>query len=643
MMSSHSAGATTAAATGKSKFSVSDDDLPSPNYNNLSYADEVQTDEDMEFMAAAVMAPLPEEDQNEKNFFAETTIDASTLNTDNDDDTLVPLPEQDADELNDLVEVFTLVEADAELQHLPQLLPEMVPLPRQTLAEQQILQSQGLILDPKDIPLPAATLEEDLLLVCESHTIIAPEMVALPEQTAEEAESLMDVMLSLMPSPSLAQAVWVDPAGVALPVEDDAETAFFARIVEESSSVDIQVSDVREEPISSSASGTQKEQDGDGENPSQQTTFFTESQDQGRPEWENHDQENDHLRHEVLSDTTGNNSRAGDSCNTEAEPSATLALPSVSPVSSSLLDNEGWERYLQCHSLDSPFAEDSDEDDNKLAHADDFEIVPAMSANTDTPTTPMSAMVVSSPWSLSSLRRPTPRTRELASTKRQLEMWKTMAEQLRAREEMFTAQIDSLVAEMAIVLDQVEQTESERAMGMSNLEAELQKEQEFGFLSVREAALSIEEKARLESALLEAWEELDYWRSLGSPRDSVGVTSMDPTIELLQEPPMLSSIPGTTATIGSEESVSEAGDSDALTVKQYALSKAIADIEDMADVVPVSNTLEETDDASSELSTICTCGQFTRYTASCEILRLWWIIVVDPLYLPGAPVNPDPR
>ncbi|KAF9948833.1 hypothetical protein BGZ72_009265 [Mortierella alpina] len=105
----------------------------------------------------------------------------------------------------------------------------------------------------------------------------------------------------------------------------------------------------------------------------------------------------------------------------------------------------------------------------------------------------------------------TPKSLEIASTKAQLRYWSQTAARLRDQEQVLTARIDILVQEMAQVLNKCQETELgllARETIVQELRRELVKEQEFGFASVQEAALSIQEKCLLESELEESWREL---------------------------------------------------------------------------------------------------------------------------------------
>ncbi|KAF8925723.1 hypothetical protein BGZ52_006569 [Haplosporangium bisporale] len=80
---------------------------------------------------------------------------------------------------------------------------------------------------------------------------------------------------------------------------------------------------------------------------------------------------------------------------------------------------------------------------------------------------------------------------------------------------MLTVHIDNLIAEMAELIDRCEESE----MGLQATEAQLQElqqklaeEQERGFASIQEAALSIQENYLLGIALEETWKELDLMK-----------------------------------------------------------------------------------------------------------------------------------
>ncbi|CAO3573951.1 unnamed protein product [Mortierella alpina] len=109
----------------------------------------------------------------------------------------------------------------------------------------------------------------------------------------------------------------------------------------------------------------------------------------------------------------------------------------------------------------------------------------------------------------------TPKSLEIASTKAQLRYWSQTAARLRDQEQVLTARIDVLIQEMAQVLDKCQETELgllAKETVVQELRQELIKEQEFGFASVQEAALSIHEKCLLETALEESWKELGVLR-----------------------------------------------------------------------------------------------------------------------------------
>ncbi|KAG9319207.1 hypothetical protein KVV02_003971 [Mortierella alpina] len=109
----------------------------------------------------------------------------------------------------------------------------------------------------------------------------------------------------------------------------------------------------------------------------------------------------------------------------------------------------------------------------------------------------------------------TPKTLEIASTKAQLRYWSQTATRLRDQEHVLTARIDVLIQEMAQVFDKCQETElgllAKETM-VQELRQELVKEQAFGFASVQEAALSIQEKCLMESALEASWKELEVLR-----------------------------------------------------------------------------------------------------------------------------------
>ncbi|KAF9318700.1 hypothetical protein BG003_010736 [Podila horticola] len=117
--------------------------------------------------------------------------------------------------------------------------------------------------------------------------------------------------------------------------------------------------------------------------------------------------------------------------------------------------------------------------------------------------------------SSSPLTPASPRTIELAATRQQLQYWTQTATKLRDQERMLTTRIDTLITEMAELIDRCETSE----MGLQATEDELQElqrklveEQEIGFASIQEAALSIQENHLLGIALEETWKELDLMR-----------------------------------------------------------------------------------------------------------------------------------
>ncbi|KAF9392812.1 hypothetical protein CPB97_009344 [Podila verticillata] len=93
--------------------------------------------------------------------------------------------------------------------------------------------------------------------------------------------------------------------------------------------------------------------------------------------------------------------------------------------------------------------------------------------------------------------------------------WAQTATKLRDQERMLTVRIDTLIAEMAELIDRCEESEK----GLQATEAELQElqqklaeEKELGFASIQEAALSMQENHLLGIALEETWKELDLMR-----------------------------------------------------------------------------------------------------------------------------------
>ncbi|KAF9354881.1 hypothetical protein BGX26_007231 [Mortierella sp. AD094] len=109
-----------------------------------------------------------------------------------------------------------------------------------------------------------------------------------------------------------------------------------------------------------------------------------------------------------------------------------------------------------------------------------------------------------------------PRSLESAMARMQLLHWSQAVMRLRDQEKLLTGRIDQLVEELASVLEKCQDTE----MGLmatdstvQELRQELVKEQEIGFASIQEAALSIQEKQVLEQSLKETWKELDTLRA----------------------------------------------------------------------------------------------------------------------------------
>ncbi|GJJ72868.1 hypothetical protein EMPS_05226 [Entomortierella parvispora] len=112
-----------------------------------------------------------------------------------------------------------------------------------------------------------------------------------------------------------------------------------------------------------------------------------------------------------------------------------------------------------------------------------------------------------------------PRTLELKATRMQLQYWIETAARLRDREVILTDKIDELVQDMASMLDIYQDAEMGRQateMAVQELKQELAKEQEIGFASIQEAALSIQEKQVLEMALAATRSELELLREAWS-------------------------------------------------------------------------------------------------------------------------------
>ncbi|KAG0045691.1 hypothetical protein BGZ83_009089 [Gryganskiella cystojenkinii] len=105
-----------------------------------------------------------------------------------------------------------------------------------------------------------------------------------------------------------------------------------------------------------------------------------------------------------------------------------------------------------------------------------------------------------------------PRTLELKSTRTQLQYWTETASKLRDREVMLTDRIDILVQDMTHMLDLYQDAElglKATEQTVHELKQELVKEQQLGFASIQEAALSIQEKQVLEQALAVSLTELE--------------------------------------------------------------------------------------------------------------------------------------
>ncbi|KAG0325546.1 hypothetical protein BGZ99_000530 [Dissophora globulifera] len=116
---------------------------------------------------------------------------------------------------------------------------------------------------------------------------------------------------------------------------------------------------------------------------------------------------------------------------------------------------------------------------------------------------------------ISAIECRSPRSIELATARIQLEQWKQTATRLRDQEKVLTDRIDQLVQEIVDVLERCQDTEiglEVREGAVYKLKQELIMEKEFGFVSVQEAALSIQEKQVLERALEDSWKELDLLR-----------------------------------------------------------------------------------------------------------------------------------
>ncbi|KAG0098156.1 hypothetical protein BGZ93_000931 [Podila epicladia] len=143
-------------------------------------------------------------------------------------------------------------------------------------------------------------------------------------------------------------------------------------------------------------------------------------------------------------------------------------------------------------------------------HLDDESASPRSLVTIMSPVSTISHISIASPMTPAS-----PRTVELAATRKQLQFWTQTATKLRDQERMLTARVDTLIAEMAELIDRCEASE----MGLQVTEDELQElqqklsqEQELGFASIQEAALSIQENHLLGIALEETRKELDLMR-----------------------------------------------------------------------------------------------------------------------------------
>ncbi|KAG0308414.1 hypothetical protein BGZ98_008034 [Dissophora globulifera] len=116
---------------------------------------------------------------------------------------------------------------------------------------------------------------------------------------------------------------------------------------------------------------------------------------------------------------------------------------------------------------------------------------------------------------ISAIECQSPRSIELVTARIQLEQWRQTATRLRDQEKVLTDRIDQLVQEIVDVLERCQDTEiglEVRESAVYKLKQELIMEKEFGFVSVQEAALSIQEKQVLERALEDSWKELDLLR-----------------------------------------------------------------------------------------------------------------------------------
>ncbi|KAF9139014.1 hypothetical protein BGX30_008475 [Mortierella sp. GBA39] len=108
-----------------------------------------------------------------------------------------------------------------------------------------------------------------------------------------------------------------------------------------------------------------------------------------------------------------------------------------------------------------------------------------------------------------------PRTLELTSVRSQLHYWTETATHLRDQEQELTLHIDQLVQVMADVVEKCQETEVEildQKRVVFELRLELDKEREIMFASIQEAALSNREKQLLELALEESRQEVENLR-----------------------------------------------------------------------------------------------------------------------------------
>ncbi|KAI8603407.1 hypothetical protein EDD21DRAFT_424268 [Dissophora ornata] len=145
---------------------------------------------------------------------------------------------------------------------------------------------------------------------------------------------------------------------------------------------------------------------------------------------------------------------------------------------------------------------------------------PLLRSPIETPSTIISAYLApatsTSPGPLSSLDCTSPRPLELATARVQLSYWKQTVTRLRDQEKVLTNRINFLVQELVDVLERNRNAElrlEAKENVVQELRQELLKEQEFGFASVQEAALSIQEKQVLERALEDSWKELGMLRT----------------------------------------------------------------------------------------------------------------------------------